>query len=124
MHTINAVIAHDNDAKGKFLAKSLQAHFHQVEFASDYETLRARIAKSHSQFAVVDLELLTSDELRKLCSDFSETEVVCVHRIPDDQLWTRAMEAGASDCCHIDDVRTILSAARAISPRRRAAVAA
>jgi len=119
MHTVNAIIAHGADAKGKFLAKSLQAHFHQVDFATDYQSLRERIAKSHSQVAVVDLELLTCDEVRKLCSDFSETGIVCTHRIPDDELWTRAMEAGAIDCCQVDDVRSILSAARSIGPRRR-----
>jgi hypothetical protein len=34
---------------------------------------------------------------------------VCTHRIPDEQLWIAAMEAGASDVCPADDVQNVLT---------------
>lgn len=118
MRTINAIIAHGSGTKAGNLAKGLQGHFQRVDVACDYETLRERLAHQRSQFAVVDMEMLTPQELRDLCGEFPDTGVVCVHRIPDDTMWTRALEAGAIDCCRTDDLRSILSAARTVTPRR------
>jgi len=34
---------------------------------------------------------------------------VCTHRIPDEEMWMAALEAGASDVCATDDVGTVLT---------------
>jgi DNA-binding NtrC family response regulator len=118
MRTYNAIIAHGSGIKAGVLAKGLQGHFQRVDIASNYETLRERLARQRAQFVVVDMELVTEEELHELCSEFADTGVVCVHRIPDDTMWTRALEAGAIDCCRTDDLRSILNAARTVTPRR------
>jgi DNA-binding NarL/FixJ family response regulator len=36
---------------------------------------------------------------------------VCAYRIPDEELWIAAMEAGASDVCPADDAQNVLNSA-------------
>jgi hypothetical protein len=36
---------------------------------------------------------------------------VCTYRLPDEELWIAALEAGASDVCPADDVQNVLSSA-------------
>jgi hypothetical protein len=123
MQTTTAVIAHGDARRAEVLAQSLQVHFHKVDVTSDFQHLREKLARRTSSFAVVDLDLLSVEQLHRLCDEFTGTGIVCVHRAPDETMWTRAVEAGALDCCHLDDLRTILNAARSIGPRRRALAA-
>lgn len=123
MQTFNAVIAHGDVHRAEVLAHSLHGHFGRVDVTGDYETLRDKVNRNRSRFVVVDLELVSVEQVRSLCDDFRGTGVVCVHRVPDDRMWTSVVEAGAIDCCHTDDLRTILNAARSISPRRHAIAA-
>jgi DNA-binding NarL/FixJ family response regulator len=48
-------------------------------------------------------------DVRTLRNDFPSLPIVCLHRIPDDQLWVDALEAGASDVCQADDPQNVLS---------------
>jgi len=41
--------------------------------------------------------------------DFPELPIVCTHRIPDEEMWMAALEAGASDVCPADDVHNVLT---------------
>jgi hypothetical protein len=47
--------------------------------------------------------------VRNLHNDFPTLPIVCTHRIPDEELWTAALEAGASDVCPADDVQNVLT---------------
>jgi hypothetical protein len=116
MQTLTAVIAHGDGRRAEVLAQTLLGHFHRVDVTSDIQHLREKLARLRAQFAVVDLDLMSIDQLRLLCSEFSSTGVVCVHRAPDEEMWTRTVEAGALDCCDIDDLRSL-------APRRRALAA-
>lgn len=124
MQTVSAVIAHPNGQIAGHLASSLQAHVRRVEI-TNADNLRSEIAKNRAEFAVIDLEAFSLDDVREICQEFSETRVVCVHRISDEEMWTAAVEAGAVDCCLPSDMRSILAALRAPrKTRRRLAVAA
>jgi hypothetical protein len=48
-------------------------------------------------------------DVRNLHHDFPTLPIVCTHRVPDDELWIAALEAGASDVCPADDVPKVLS---------------
>jgi hypothetical protein len=66
--------------------------------------------------AIVDLELARLDEVQQLCRQFTNTSIVCTHRLADEKLWTMALAAGAVDCCASSDVRAIVLAASNTSP--------
>jgi len=110
MKPLNVVIAQD-PRSAEVLAASLHEHFKSVNFAADSAELRHSIAKNRADVAIVDLELtnlLQVDELRR---EFPELTVVCTHRLADEEMWSAALAAGAQDCCHPSDVRSIVHAA-------------
>lgn len=123
MQTVSAVIAHPNGQIAGHLASSLQAHVRHVEVAN-VNNLRSEIARFRAQFAVIDLEAFSLEDVRAICQEFRETRVVCVHRISDEEMWMAAVDAGAVDCCLPSDMRSILAALRAPRKTRRMAVAA
>jgi DNA-binding NarL/FixJ family response regulator len=61
--------------------------------------------------------------LRNLHNDFPSLPIVCTHRIPDEQLWIDALEAGATDVCAVDDVQNVLTSALRSVAAAKAAVA-
>ena len=40
---------------------------------------------------------------------FPDLPIVCTHRVPDEEMWMAALEAGASDVCPTDDVENVLT---------------
>ncbi len=124
MQSLTVVVAHSNSAAAQQLSNSLRAHFRRVAVAFDHENLRDSIARSRADLAIVDLDMLSVEDVRELCSDFSGTGVICVHRAPDYELWNDAITAGALECCHPSDIPAILSAMRSRPVLRANAVAA
>jgi len=47
--------------------------------------------------------------VQSLRHDFPSLPIVCTHRVPDEDLWIAAMEAGASDVCPADDIQNVLT---------------
>lgn len=110
MKPLNVVIAQD-PRSAELLATSLHEHFKSINLAADSAELRHAIAKNRADVAIVDLELtnlLQVDELRR---EFPGLTVVCTHRLADEEMWSAALAAGAQDCCHPSDVRSIVHAA-------------
>jgi hypothetical protein len=63
-------------------------------------------------------------DVESLHRDFPELPIVCTHRIPDEEMWMAALEAGASDVCPADDVKNVLtSVRRSVALSRNAAAA-
>jgi hypothetical protein len=85
------------------------------------DQLREQIEKTRVNGVVVDMETVSLGEIEKFVRDFPGVTLVCNHRIADDELWTAAMNVGATDCCDSRDMRGILSALR--TPRRLHAAA-
>jgi DNA-binding NarL/FixJ family response regulator len=80
------------------------------------------VAKNRPEAVVLDVEHSRLSDVRNLHQDFPALPIVCTHRIPDEELWMAALEAGASDVCPSDDVQKVLSAVlRSIDPARSAA---
>lgn len=111
MQPLNVVIA-QNDVRAEHLAIALHPHFRNVTIARDLEALRRNTVQNRAAVAVIDLELITMDELAKFCREFPGVAVVCTHRVPDESMWMQILAVGAIDCCHTLDVRVIVEAAR------------
>ncbi|HEY1263534.1 MAG TPA: hypothetical protein VGF06_08420 [Terriglobales bacterium] len=79
--------------------------------ARSIEELRNLVVKYHPNVAVVDMELAQLPEVERLHHDFNGTSIVCTHRLADEEMWTAALSAGATDICSALDTRGIVDAA-------------
>lgn len=111
MKPLSAVVAQKDSRTTEALVKPLYNHFRAVHTARDLDELRRCIAERHTDVAVVDLELVGLNQVRQLMREYSDTTVICTHRLADERLWTEALSAGVADCCHSLDVRAIVLAA-------------
>jgi DNA-binding NarL/FixJ family response regulator len=123
MKPLNVVVAQNDSSYAEVLAASLQNHFHVVAVAYDLNEVRSAIPKHRADVAVLDLEMATLPEIDALRREFPQVEIVCTHRLADENLWTQALAAGARDCCHPSDVRGIVFAASHTVPMARTTAA-
>jgi DNA-binding response OmpR family regulator len=105
----SVVVLESNPTVAQSLAGELSSHFHAVHLARSGEELRERVAKSRPEVVILDMEYSRLTDVRNLHRDFPSLPIVCTHRIPDDELWVAALEAGASDVCPADDVQNVLT---------------
>lgn len=101
----------------KSMAASLSKSFSLVDATHSIDKLQTSIAKHHPAVAIVDLEMVSINDVRRLCSDFSDVKIICTHRLADDKMWMEALNAGAVDVCPSSDIGCIAnSAVRSTSP--------
>jgi DNA-binding response OmpR family regulator len=120
---LSAVVLENDSRLGKSLAGGLSSHFHSVQLTRSGEELRERVAKNRPAVVIVDMECSRLSDVRNLHQDFPSVPIVCTHRVPDDELWVAAMEAGASDVCATGDVENVISSALRSLGVAKAAVA-
>jgi|SRR6516165_4301716 len=120
MRPMNVVLAHHDPSVAQALAESLRPHFRKLITVSSLTEAEASIATLRAGFVIVDLELLSYSELKKLRSEFPSTAFACVHRLADEAMWSEALALGAVDCCVSGDLRGLLLA----SERAASAMAA
>jgi DNA-binding NarL/FixJ family response regulator len=111
MKPLSVVVLQNSSKSAESLAKSLYPHFRVVNVARDLVELKNCIPRHRADVAIVDLELAGLDEVQRLKHDFSATNIVCTHRLADEKMWSKALAAGAIDCCASSDVRSIVLAA-------------
>ena len=103
------------------LAGGLHPHF-AVQLINTREELRERLAKNHPEAVVLNIEYWRLTDVQSLHEDFPQLPIVCTHRVPDEEMWMAAMDAGASDICPADDVQNVLtSVLRSMAVSRGAA---
>jgi hypothetical protein len=84
--------------------------------------LRDNLARNHAEALVLNIEHWQLTDVESLHRDFPSLPIVCTHRIPDEEMWMAALEAGATDVCPADDVANVLtSVLRSTASSRRAA---
>jgi DNA-binding NarL/FixJ family response regulator len=116
MKPLSVIVFQNSSKSAESLAKSLYPHFRMVNVARDLNELRNCIPRHRADVAIVDLELAGIDDIQRLKREFSATTIVCTHRLADEKMWSRALAAGAIDCCASSDVRSIVLAASQIPP--------
>ena len=67
------------------------------------------MARSRPEAVVLDIEVSRLAEIADLRREFPSLPIVCTHRIPDEELWMAALEAGATDVCPEGDVQDVLT---------------
>jgi DNA-binding NarL/FixJ family response regulator len=85
--------------------------------------MRETVAESHPEAVVLDIEHWPLSDVQSLRHDFPELPIVCTHRVPDEEMWMAALEAGASDVCPSDDASNVLASvlrSRALAHRAAA----
>ena len=106
---LSAVVLESDSRLARSLAGGLSSHFNPVHLTHSRDELRERVAGSRPEVVILDIENSRLTEVRNLHQEFPSLPIVCTHRIPDEQLWIAAMEAGASDVCPADDVQNVLT---------------
>ncbi|MGB8582486.1 MAG: hypothetical protein WCD47_16815 [Candidatus Sulfotelmatobacter sp.] len=105
-----SVVVFETDPRvAQTLAGKLSSHFHPVHLTHSGDELRQRVASHRPEAVVLDMEASRLTDVRSLHEDFPLLPIVCTHRLPDEELWIAALEAGASDVCQSDDVQNVLS---------------
>lgn len=108
MRPLNVVVAQLDSKNAERLAASLYGHFRTVAVARSLEELREAIPKHRADVAIVDLELMGLPALEDLHRTYRNTNIVCTHRVADEEMWASALAAGASDMCSSSDVDGIV----------------
>ena len=108
---LSVVILESDLRLAQSLAGELSSHFHSVLLTRSGDELRERVVRNCPEVVILDMEYSRLTDIRNLHHDFPSLPIVCTHRIPDEELWIAALEAGASDVCPADDVQNVLSSA-------------
>ena len=111
MHHTNVVLLQSDPGIAQTLAAKLSDSFHQVHVAKSVDELRNTAVKYRPAAIVLDLESASMADVEALTKEFEGIRVICNHRVPDEEMWTRTLSVGAEDCCTSSDARGILSAA-------------
>ena len=59
----------------------------------------------------MDVEASRLEEVERLHREFPRTSIVCTHRVPDEEMWAAALNAGASDMCPACDTQAVAQSA-------------
>jgi DNA-binding NarL/FixJ family response regulator len=104
------VVLFEQDPKvAQSLAGGLRPHFHSVHVARSRDELRDSVARSRPEVVVLDIEFSRLTDIESLHQEFPGLPIVCTHRVPDEEMWMAALEAGAAELCPSDDVKSVLS---------------
>jgi DNA-binding response OmpR family regulator len=104
-----SVVVLQSDPKvAQSLVNGLSSHSYSVHLTRSGDELRERVSRNRPEAVILDMEYSHLADVRNLHRDFPSLPIVCTHRVPDEELWVAALEAGASDVCPADDVPVVL----------------
>lgn len=105
------VILQNNAARAENLTAKVKSISEAVFIVESLAELQMLVSQFPIQIGILDLGLVTFQEIVQLRRQLG-MEVVCTHHTPDDVMWTGALDAGALDCCFDDDGPAICRAIR------------
>src|ERR1039458_7641656 len=118
----SVVVLETDHRLAQALAGGLASHFNSVHLTRSRDELRERLAGSRPEVVILDMEYSRLTDVSNLHHDFPSLPIVCTYRIPDEEVWIAAMEAGARDVWPADDVQHVLnSALRSVAIAKSAA---
>ena len=109
MHRLNIVIAERDPEIAGHLLSCLHCHFRSIQLTHSFGELRAAITSGRIDAIIADLETVDLQQLADLKRAHKLT-VICTHRVPDEQMWTAALDARAFDVCQRNDIPAIIGA--------------
>lgn len=107
----SVVVVEMDPRVARSLAGGLCPHF-SVHLINNREELRDRLTHNYPEAVILNIEHWRLTEVESLHQEFPKLPIVCTHRIPDEEMWMAALEAGASDVCPADDVENVLTSVR------------
>ena len=112
MEQVSLVVYHTDPSTAQALVVSLSQHFRSVNLVRRYEEVRSAIARHRASVLVLDLEASDRKNSRlnavgDLHREFPSLCIVATHRLADDQVWTEAMNQGATDVCEPRDEQVV-----------------
>src|SRR6516225_1869054 len=116
------VVLEKDPSVARSLAGGLRPHF-SVHVTGSREELHDTVAKSKPEAVVLNIEYWRLTDVENLHHDFPHLPIVCTHRVPDEEMWMAALEAGASDVCPADDVGNVLTSVLRSTALSRSAAA-
>jgi DNA-binding response OmpR family regulator len=111
MRAAHIVLLQSDPHIAQMLSSSLSNSFHGVHLAQSVDELRHAAVKHRPHTIILDLESASLADVEELKREFNGIRIICNHRVADEEMWTRTLNAGADDCCPSSDMRAILSAA-------------
>ncbi len=105
---LNVVLLEKDPGVAQSLAGGLRSRF-SVHVTGSHKELLDDVARNHPEAVVLNLEHSPLTDIERLHHAFPQLPIVCTHRIPDEEMWMAALEAGACDVCPADDVDNVLS---------------
>ena len=106
----SVVVLEGDPRVAQCLADGLRPHFHSVLVTRSRDELRDKVARNRPEAVILDIETSRLTDVESLHRDFPALPIVCTHRIPDEEMWMAALQAGAADVCAASDVENLLSA--------------
>jgi chemotaxis response regulator CheB len=106
---LSVAVLQKDPAISQSLVGGLRSLFQSVHVARSEHELRDKVAQNCPEVAVLDVEAIPFAGVEKLHQDCPSLLIVCTHRIPDEEMWMAALEAGAVDVCPSYDVEAILA---------------
>jgi DNA-binding NtrC family response regulator len=123
MKSSSVVLLQGDPRIAQSLTASLFRSFRSVHTVRSVEELRSSILKHRAKVVILDMEMAPLPEVERLSHEFPGLSVVCTHRLADEEMWTAALSAGASDICPTYDTHSILTAAVRNASRARSVAA-
>jgi DNA-binding NarL/FixJ family response regulator len=111
MQPQDVVLLQCNSRVEQSLVSALSKSFRSIHHVSSFDELCSSISKHRASIAILDIEKASLSEVERLSHDFPTAAIVCTHRCADEEMWTAALNAGASDLVSSDDTRSIVQAA-------------
>ncbi len=111
MQALTIIVFQSDPRLSQALAATLSHHFHSVHVASSFDELWVAIPRHRADVAILDIEAYGLEDVAKLHRQFPTVSILCTHRVADEEMWTAALNAGASDMCPAFDTEGILMSA-------------
>ena len=113
MQPLNVVLLQSDSSIAQSLVSALSSSFRSIQTVRSVDELRTSIAKHRAEIAILDMETASMSDVQHLSHEFPASQIVCTHRLADEEMWTAALNAGASDFCPASDTHGIVRAALA-----------
>jgi len=118
----NIVVLEKDPSVARSLMGGLRPHF-SVDVTGSREELRDKVLRNRPEAVVLNIEYWRLTDVESLHHDFPQLPIVCTHRIPDEEMWMAALEAGAADVCPSDDIGNVLTSVLRSTALSRSAAA-
>jgi DNA-binding NtrC family response regulator len=106
----SVVILQPDARLARELSSVLAPHFDSVHVATNLKDFCDAVGHRRPRAVVLDMESVAAEDLGGLRRHFPGVSIICTHRLPDDEMWMRALEAGAMDVCPTYDPASVVSA--------------